>query len=1802
MLKRKRVMSWEARGASCVKFASLRFRNPQSAIRNRNGVLLLVVLSLLVLFMMLGTAFVITAKQSSEAAKALKEAMANAASPTKQGDLLDDVVNQLVRDTNNPNSALRYHSLLRDMYGSDGLTGKVDGVQWAGGNKAITGGQIVAFDLGNPRDLAGNLITLSPTDNTYNGLLLTFTSEGASASAQGQSVRIVGFRPPNTFRVMAFELADGSSLSSLTGLGELDVSKVLINGRPFNGTGVGYNPTAAAGSAQLSTIEPLSVGGVPLNPQVALTPNAVFFDIDPDPTMFKVDPAYYGLPGATSIALSRRIYTGIGGSDESYDAVDFQNMALALMPADPGETVFPDVTVGPGPLSLGNTIIPSFQRPALLNYWEQQLINAGGTLLADEPNLLRKILLRPNWLDHPNFTGSNPEYRLALSAFKANSTLSEDLLDRMIYGPWDVDNDNDGIRDSVWVDFGAPVVQRPDGTMVKPLAAILVLDMDGRLNLNAHGTLEHVKQPIDLPLGRQLAGTTSDMLPRGQGYGPAEISLASVVGNQFGSLLVGRINYLGRYGSGTNERPGMAGNYDLRAQMKMQGVPKDATTLSAYATPPDMLGRYALGINDFGQPMYEAIDNTGVPDAVDLDMDSPYELNLSLDAARGESPNGDDAPFSLAEMERLLRAFDVDAGSLPSRLWELADQFKSGTPPSINLPELNQWRNLLTTDSYDLPVPNVQVPSWINPADFRTRMGKPATNLTFADLLQYRLRVELGILDPTTITPAQRTNLRRSMAKLMPFDLADGLRMDINRPLGNGRDDDGNLVVDEPGENEGAYWAWKDAAGNFLPQDLSTPKGIFAGADGNIRDAIDRDGDGNIDPMTNLVERHNFRRQLLARHLYVMALTLADPFDLTTLEGKAKTRRLAQWAINVVDFRDPDNSMSPFEYDENPFDGWEVDGDLSQASGDNNHPERGVVWGSERPELVMTETLAWHDRRTEDHTDEDPFAGDTDGPGDVDSGKDPTYDQLMRPRGAFFLELYNPWPANPAANADVHAVDRTTDPTKPEDLGVNLGAFNIDPNDNTFKSPVWRLSIYKDGGMERDPDDPVLANRPDTIDRRVYFAGFDPGYNEEAVPVTAFYNDVVKNPIRPVRPGRYMVVGSGDETTTTSGVYESPVGDLDPSKSGTIVRRMVLEPGNLSQPLRFIEPVGTPTIPQPDPDPDYSDRAICDVAVINTVSVAGADTPRRLTLSEPADGYTSRKRNVLWDPTSGKDGQYVLGDGSGTPKAIDIPLDDDPDENGDPLLAEPGSVPGYRWIYLQRLANPLLPWNPEQGRPGHDTAKAVNPYRTVDHISANLTVFNGRNLRELGNRNSAARPGFMSVERGWQNDFANGRKDTFAEVNLWNTENRMDVDAADIPARPRPQPGDLTHFFTAVPKCTLGFLNECFEDTAAGGVQKQLKPKQPFPWLNWNNRPYVSQMELMQVPTVRSSQLLRAFSMSLGEKYDQSLNPTNPATPELETDGAFGHLQNFFRHKEAAGSKGIAGLYRILEYLHVPSRFVGTETWLNPAKFGGGTQVTNTSDPRMHRQPPFNRISTYRDPGKVNLNTIVDDSVYFGLMHGNPAGGANNVHPGPSWINLRSSRRGYTPSSGGIGMLAFNDDMPTFFANPFRSPDAGNLVPLAGTMVKDGVHCTLLREGSTAGTPLFDANTTEAYRNSDRNAYFRYQPMTRLANLVTTRSNVYAVWVTIGFFEVEEVPDWNKNDPFPTPTSTTKVKDIFLTKDLYNKVYPDGVMFGKEAGSQTGDIQRLREFAIIDRTIPVAFEPGKDHNVERAIRLRRRIE
>ncbi len=325
-------------------------RSPLPAPRSsRRGVLLLVVLSMLVLFMLIGTTFLMTSNSERVAAKHSGRAGRLGNTPSK---LLDRALMQLLRDTENPASVMRDHGLLRDLYGTDGLQGIIysppanqafdparPAQQVTRFSAAVAGtpaqqlgptqGQLIdiyvralAHGLDDPATPTVNeqtqqvlpdlrhvlqlnrgargepqLHTLSLTKGYYNGCLLTITS----GPATGQSARIVDYdqvgpmmryrpercrlsTPPKftrlfRFRVMAFSRTDGLPLQVSPArppeITDLAGATFIVNGRPFNGTGVGYNPLAAAGQPRLNAVQLFPVGnGEAVGAEMALLPNS----------------------------------------------------------------------------------------------------------------------------------------------------------------------------------------------------------------------------------------------------------------------------------------------------------------------------------------------------------------------------------------------------------------------------------------------------------------------------------------------------------------------------------------------------------------------------------------------------------------------------------------------------------------------------------------------------------------------------------------------------------------------------------------------------------------------------------------------------------------------------------------------------------------------------------------------------------------------------------------------------------------------------------------------------------------------------------------------------------------------------------------------------------------------------------------------------------------------------------------------------------------------------------------------------------------------------------------------------------------------------------------------------------------------------------------------------------------------------------------------------------------------------------------------------------------------------------------
>jgi hypothetical protein len=97
--------------------------------------------------------------------------------------------------------------------------------------------------------------------------------------------------------------------------------------------------------------------------------------------------------------------------------------------------------------------------------------------------------------------------------------------------------------------------------------------------------------------------------------------------------------------------------------------------------------------------------------------------------------------------------------------------------------------------------------------------------------------------------------------------------------------------------------------------------------------------------LTGTTPQARFEQQEYCKGLYALAMTL----------GETDARRAAQWAVNVLDFRDEDSTMTAFEYDTNLANGWGVDGNPATTG----EADRGVVWGVERPDILIADTAAW---------------------------------------------------------------------------------------------------------------------------------------------------------------------------------------------------------------------------------------------------------------------------------------------------------------------------------------------------------------------------------------------------------------------------------------------------------------------------------------------------------------------------------------------------------------------------------------------------------------------------------------------------------------------------------------------------------------------------------------------------------------------------------------------------------------------------------------------------------------------------
>lgn len=1860
-------------------------------ITERNGVTLLFVISMIVLFLLMGTTFVVVSNRFMQSAVRTSRLRTVGIENVNSGAgqrYVQQALFDLVRGPklDNLSSPLRGHSLLGDMYGY-GLEAHIRSISTENiferpeenptsatnpqfirvttiglgsngldvtdaGNRSVVARRIFRTSDANDAVLSGpglDGVVLSAAPGQFNGLLMTIV-EGSAAGLTARVVDHQVFPQTDGSLEHVFMLSLVNSVSGITAENlENEVTaweddpdnatRVIINGRAFAGTGAGrFNSNSPFACQHMNPSDTTT-------PNPTLLPNRRFEPFDD----FAAN--YLGFSDGTATAIPGNA----SATNESYDAYDYQNMFLsgnyyhayqaAIDPDDPNTI-----------LDAMQFLVPSFHRRelAVLN----GIMNNMPPASSDEIDRQARFSFRPEYFPAG---GGNLDSRSTASSNFPNLFDGANPPNRFGFArrPLDVDNDGDGILDGVWMDIGLPTITLSNGRLVRPLVSYMVKDLDACANINVHSNRSHIASNNRFINQTESSdGIVNGMIPmqtspsasqqiQGMGYGPAEIDLRRIFSNQVVTrLLAGQtgngnaeVVIPGRYGfdpeegrrriAGGGPVPGFGGmnvafggedlfGQDSLSAYKFFGWPNVGNELGGVlggrfqSSPMDIYGRFRTDYSTAGGIVGMPIIDVGATSLTYSEIiNNPYETTFAPPPVSSPA----DTLFSLNELERILRQNDFDAAGIPSRIATLASNFITE----------DFDRYAVTTDSWEVPT---QFTSTVNsqqvtPSEMLYRILSQSNNGNPITDSASMVGVPNGTSNRELVVQANITGFVANNSSFIPdplrrgmlsCDVRSGRPFNINRPFGNGLDDilidengdeiPRNGIVDEPSEY--------DLPNNVIPELILHPDG------GEF--SVDADGDGLV---RRGVEEGIRVRQKFARDLYMLVLLttelvdrdgdgqifnndgLLDNGDFSFNGGINAAARMeyrsmiAQWAINVADFRDPDSIMTPFEVDLNPFNGWDVDGDITSPESTNF---RRVFWGVERPEVLITESIALHDRRTENLANDDGVGSMHDPTGMDPNSDDTDFDSRLVPQASAFFELYAPWiaPGNQIQPAEF-------DP----DGNGGIDLAQMTPNGDV---PVWRMLAVRSEqfaeadteiGIElsalnplRDPDgaesgagsaSQVLNDQ--AIKRYIYFnrpgAGVagDPQFDGTLV----YHPDpaaVGSNTAVVLQPGNYAVIGSagqefGSSYTTLLGRRADHVANTPVDIQGT--RRIELEvTGDMDNP----ETNGEGVVRVYNAA-DIENAVESQPGTLVLPIVQSEDNDRSLGLTEPDDGYGNVQPNM------------TEGEGFIFPVVLDAPADkarqqdsDNPMDVDTPLynqfLGQDQLASGAFVILLQRLADPTRDWDAE-----------TNPYRSVDSTGCDLFSFNGidgsteaDNLVTGVPNSPEAVVYFGSYERrgGMESD-AFSQNQNRSRL-LWKTEY-----AGLQPSDPSPlvDNADDPHVLNTDFINSLGRLNANYETEAANQLDNA---NTPFAWLTWNNRPFVSGLELTNVPFTSSYFLTNRFDVS--QRFaDGNWNAYAGEAPDIGDDedvnnglrslphsGEFPHLLNFFA-SPAAGASGAApvpSLSAIFDYVEVPSRYLGTENFVEPNNFAAATDSSLDLNSQLGFSltrsfaPPFDSLSNFRAPGKVNINTITDFRVWNAVM-------------GPYAANTPG---GDTNGNGLQDENFMTNWVPQARFNPYRASNAFNWVPTAALVVQPS-DCGLFRQGPASSTafdswpttrPMFDEDQpffdheasvdgiNDPFMNADRNAFYKNNKRNRLGNLVTGRSSTFAIWVTVGYFDVETVD--SNNGPIQ--------------------------VLGAEATSDFGDTTRNRGFFIMDRSIPVAFEPGRNHNIEKVIRVSSFIE
>jgi len=771
--------------------------------------------------------------------------------------------------------------------------------------------------------------------------------------------------------------------------------------------------------------------------------------------------------------------------------------------------------------------------------------------------------------------------------------------------------------------------------------------------------------------------------------------------------------------------------------------------------------------------------------------------------------------------------------------------------------------------------------------------------------------------------------------------------------------------------------------------------------------------------------------------------------------------RLAQWSVNLVDFIDPDDVMTPFIFQSGtltPFDNAALTERLlagTLTAADLSRDRAALIWGFEKSEVVISETFAVHDRKVEYFPNQYGPGGD--------------WWQTEYPQGSFFVELYRR--GNPHRNNQASSLVDTVDAANVLDLAKRTGGVNAGDY-------VWRLAIGE--AVKTNPGE-FNWDAGDKSKNALYQL-LTPDNNDIKYP--QFYQWYYADPAdgaeqyRPDlgMPERFVWFG---QNRPTSGQTT----ELENQRRSFYNWQGRANPGTSRQYVSLL--------------PDTSLVLVPAESSLTSVSFALESSPSLpKTISLNNIGWTNASI-TLDNPTR----QVLLNVSEPLPRAMSVPgypppstmipgvgvTPYDTGANGT-ILPQRGTIPCYKTICLQRLADP--------GRPHHPIG---NPYITVDWNMIDLHVINTK-------------------DPGPDHD------ETLPHENTLRFVSRQAAKPAS----------DSNIWDRTLPKDTLtandsmaGLVDVDGEEFHTFGEHGFETPYLHFPW---HDAPLMNSGELMLVPA------------SAPGRFGVEFHDQGTASPFFADEG--GNESSRFSYNGISPYDREIAL-RLLDYAHVPSRFAGTiQEW------------TAEGLP----------VYSMREPGKFNLNTITKAG-WEAL-----ANGRSNF---PTYDQFRRLRQWWSSREGTPG-AGTPDDYPSEF-RPFRSPAATEAVP----PLNSGIPADALISPPESAT-LFDP-TLNMMNDKAANPYTALENVMRLSDVTTVRSHVFAVWITVGYFEVEHFE--SRADLLAEYPSLTHIN----TDEMFRAVYPDGYVLGTDEGLDGAALRRYRAFYLIDRSIPVNFR-GEEAN------------